>query len=32
VTLTRCTAATSAMCGSPSLITAFGLALHPGDR
>lgn len=32
VTLTSCSASTCVLCGTPALITAFGLALHPGDR
>ncbi len=30
-TIASCSASLSALCESPSLITAFGLALHPGD-
>jgi Tfp pilus assembly PilM family ATPase len=30
-TLARCSGSLSALCASPSLITAFGLAQHPGD-
>ncbi|MHC4767293.1 MAG: hypothetical protein ACYTEI_01120, partial [Planctomycetota bacterium] len=29
--LARCSGSLSALCASPSLITAFGLAQHPGD-